>query len=302
MNLIGLNIGLRYAGMKKIATPPYQIGFKHLHLPFYNSSSTENLKLKGKLVVDKRGAPYLTLELDNTNPIYLSFGNNEYTKLIGKYVTAIGKKSFINGQDYLKRLIKDNKYFKVEQIYEEESQLKNEWPVPVIEKIDDYLPYFTSSQKEEPIEAFLLSLIGTNEPNQKVGVGLLTHIPKELHPKNAEPIIKMYKRLDPFQNINGNTDRLSIAGLAEEEHEPIITRKAKQSEIDYLLAERPYTTDRITRRLLTNNAELFTVIGEDGLNNGDYYSGVNPYFGQSVRTNYAVTSFNTDCSNSAGGL
>ncbi|HIH10178.1 MAG TPA: hypothetical protein HA254_05945 [Candidatus Diapherotrites archaeon] len=256
----------KYAGRLESSLPHLQASAEKLQYKFNKASSSEVIELHGVLIIGQYNEHYLDSEFGSAQPIRLAFDGIQYIAFINKTVMVKGQKQF--EYDYFKGKPKKENftYLKVLEIEQEETKWALE--TPPITKITGYLNYLNFADEEEPTQAFILSQIGIKKEQTPAGIGLLAHIPQMYHPRVFEPFIKAYKKIDPFQGTSG--DRISIATQATPETHKIIQRELNTPEVDYMLGARPYTSESITRKLLLGKAEVFTTIGEDGLNNPKY--------------------------------
>lgn len=260
----------KYAGFKPIALPHQQAQYRLLQERFNYSRSGEILTLHGRLLDNRPFGPHLATEFENYQPVRLHFEDFDYRALIGKMVRIAGYRNAKT--DYISRKHRTTNYrlFIVKDIYEEEFPWEEELHSnpPPIKNIDEYLSYLNFSEDGKPTQAFLLSLIGIQKPQGAAGIGMLVHIPSAQDSNVFEPVKKAYLMLDPFK-IKEKTqfDRYSIADYATPAAKEIITRNTNYREVDYVFGTKPNRSDMVTSKILSNNAELFSTINEEGLNN-----------------------------------
>ena len=252
---------LRYFGMDSFSLPHYRARAKYLFDVFRDSHRFDRIELLGRLYYDRSKGPYLSWEFELFDKVLLDFGADEYfMKFVNKSVKVVGirESKMFFGKSYVS-------YVKVESIVEQDFDWTEKLPEPTLKSSNDYLSYLTGTKSEESILAFAMGLTGSNNSFNS-GLGVFTHIPSSLSPIVFKPLIKSYNKLDPFQLSEGQyPDRLSFADFAKPKYASAISREDNYSEIDYLIGARPATSDLAVRKLLTGHAELFTTVGEEGL-------------------------------------
>lgn len=260
-----LALGSRFVGQPLCSYPHYKIRAERLINKFNKALTNERLNLEGRLLMEN-GIPYLSWGFEPLCPIFVEsdFSLDGYEN---EEVVASGTKKPImelrNNKPQIGGYI-----FKVDNIEVHEfdwtEALKNYKPEINLEDIHSFVEV---SNNPHTNKAFFLSLIGDKSPLHKSGIGLTAYNPSYLHIKSIEPILKIYNKIDPLRNPDGTQyARYSMAQYASQENEKIIRRDIPQKEIDYLIVNRPDSSQTMIHKMLVRHAELFATTGDDGLN------------------------------------